>query len=314
LTKTRFLVLVFNLCLFLCLAYWIIKYIDFRILLSQFSLISIWSIFGAAVIFHLGLLMYGFRMALLLNCNVVLGCKITTLGYALNTIMPFRLGELVKIVLTNRLWGISKTQIFSASILEKIADISKLVLFTGLITFISGFWPEVLFERLQVLYVIVFVLSIIIGCVLFAYFHISKFIRMLPKHGDLRKIVIDFHKYAGVYPLGLICISTFGIWVANVVLIFFSINSFLPQVNLSFANAAILYFLLSFAIAVPSAPAGIGIFEAVTTTYLSHTLGVPYENGLAAASVLHAVVSIPQLLLCFPLLRFLFTSHGKLSK
>jgi hypothetical protein len=59
---------------------------------------------------------------------------------------------------------------------------------------------------------------------------------------------------------------------------------------------------LSLAVAVPSAPAGIDTFEAVTMAFLSHTSGVGYEAGLAAATVLHAVISLPQLLLCLPLL------------
>ena len=37
-------------------------------------------------------------------------------------------------------------------------------------------------------------------------------------------------------------------------------------------------------------------------SFLSHTSGVGYKAGLAAATVLHAVISLPQLLLCLPLL------------
>lgn len=55
-------------------------------------------------------------------------------------------------------------------------------------------------------------------------------------------MAIELNKHIGAYPLGLIFIATMGIWIINVELIFFFINSFLPQATLSFANAAILYF------------------------------------------------------------------------
>jgi uncharacterized membrane protein YbhN (UPF0104 family) len=302
LTKSRFGVLALNLCLFLLFTYWLIENIDSRVLLNQFSCIPIWATLGATVIYLGALLMYGLRMALLLDCSVALGCKVTTLGYALNTVMPFRLGELVKIVLANRFWGIQKTQMLSASVVEKVADLSKLVLFTGLITFISGIWSTALAAALPLVVAIVVTMVVAIACVVLGQAHILKIIRWLPKRRAIRRLAVELHKHIGAYPLGLIFIATMGIWIINVELIFFSINSFLPQATLSFANAAILYFLLSLAVAVPSAPAGIGIFEAVTTAFLIHTSGVGYEAGLAAATVLHAVISLPQLLLCLPLL------------
>lgn len=298
LTKSHFGLLALNLCLFLLFTYWLIEHIDFRVLLNQFSRIPIWATLGATVIYLGALLMYGLRMALILDCSVALGCKVITLGYALNTVMPFRLGELLKIVLANRFWGIQKTQMLAASVMEKVADLSKLVLFTGLIVFISGIRSTALAAALPlVVAIVVAIVGIALGQA-----HILKVIRWLPKRRDIRREVIKLHKHINAYPLGFIFIATMGIWIINVELIFFSINSFLPQASLSFANAAILYFLLSLAVAVPSAPAGIGIFEAVTMAFLSHTSGVGYEAGLAAATVLHAVISLPQLLLCLPLL------------
>lgn len=99
LTKFRFWVLALNLCLFLLFTYWLIEHIDFRVLLNQFSRIPIWATLGVTVIYLGAHLMYGLRMALLLDCSIALGGKVTTIGYGLNNVMPFRLRELVKIVL-----------------------------------------------------------------------------------------------------------------------------------------------------------------------------------------------------------------------
>jgi uncharacterized membrane protein YbhN (UPF0104 family) len=297
-TKSRFLVVALNLCLFSLFAYWLIANIDFNTLLNQFFLIPIWATVGATAIYLVALLLYGLRMALLLDCRISQGCKVTTLGYALNTVMPFRLGELLKILLTNQLWGFGKTQVISASAMEKLCDLSKLIFFTGLIVVAGGLWPIPLTAAVSLAAVI----AAAVLCIILGRIHISKIIRWMPKYRGLRRTVIEFHKHTGSYPLVWIAIVTSGIWVVNVALIAFSINSFLPQAGLSFSNAAILYFILSLAVAVPSAPAGIGLFEAATIAFVSGVSEVGYEASLAAATVLHAVISLPQLLFCIPLL------------
>jgi hypothetical protein len=60
-------------------------------------------------------------------------------------------------------------------------------------------------------------------------------------------------------------------------------------------DAATLLLILSFAIAVPSAPAGIGLFEAGIVVYLTQKLGVNTEAALAVATVFHLVNTVPQL-------------------
>ena len=72
LTKSHFGLLALNLCLFLLFTYWLIEHIDFRVLLNQFSRIPIWATLGATVIYLGALLMYGLRMALILDCSVAL--------------------------------------------------------------------------------------------------------------------------------------------------------------------------------------------------------------------------------------------------
>ena len=51
----------------------------------------------------------------------------------------------------------------------------------------------------------------------------------------------------------------------------------------------------SVAIAMPSAPAGIGLFEAAVIAYLTQAHGVQNEAALAVAVIFHLVVTVPQL-------------------
>jgi hypothetical protein len=83
----------------------------------------------------------------------------------------------------------------------------------------------------------------------------------------------------------------------HVVLVLFSFNTYLTEIRVGVLEAATLLIVMALAIAVPSAPAGIGLFEAGIVAYLTQRTGVGNEAALAAASIFHLIITVPQLFL-----------------
>ena len=62
-------------------------------------------------------------------------------------------------------------------------------------------------------------------------------------------------------------------------------------------DAVLLMLIITLSIAIPSAPAALGLFEAGIVAYLTQHNGIGNELALAAAVVFHVAVAFPQVLL-----------------
>jgi hypothetical protein len=78
-------------------------------------------------------------------------------------------------------------------------------------------------------------------------------------------------------------------------MIYIAFNTYL-QISFSIFDAITLLIILSLAIAIPSAPAGIGLFEASIIFYLTKKFPIDNEIALATAIVFHLVIILPQVI------------------
>jgi hypothetical protein len=224
-------------------------------------------------------------MGLLLGRDFRVAFPVINIGYALNTLIPLRLGDAMKMYLSNKFYGVPLISIFSASVAEKLADLSYLLLL-GIIVVVLAAGELV---QVSMLYSVAAFVAVVTTIIILFRLYIVKIVRLLPKKSRLRRISIELHKHAGVYPVKRILLVSLGIWALNVALILFAFNTYLPDLRISILDATTLLLILSFAIAIPSAPAGIGFFEASIVAYLTHRFAVGNEAALAAATAFHLV-------------------------
>jgi uncharacterized membrane protein YbhN (UPF0104 family) len=95
------------------------------------------------------------------------------------------------------------------------------------------------------------------------------------------------------YPKNEILFLTLCIAIVNVALVYLSLNNYLPYLEVPLLDSIILFLLLALSVAVPSAPASIGLFEAALVGYLTKFMGVENEQALSVAIVFHVVLATP---------------------
>ncbi len=289
--KTFFLIALNGLLYFL-LFRWAGENIDPGRVADYFTQIPLWAPIGSLLINMAALCLYGVRMALLLGTDFRTAFSIVNMGYALNTLLPLRLGEGIKVYLGYKLFAVPMTATFAGSIAEKLMDLVKILLLgvvvlvfaAGEIIQVSALWTMGLLAFLGIGVVAIFGRKIV------------RIVRFFPKHSRLRRIFIQLHKHARGYPLDRIVLLTAAIGVLNVFLVFFTFNTYLPDVRLGAIEAIALLVVIALAIAIPSAPAGVGLFEAGIVVYLTQKSNIGIDAALAAASVFHLVITIPQLI------------------
>lgn len=282
-----------NLLAYFFLIRWAAYNIDVGRLAGYLREIPLWAIAGSLAIYMATLGLYGIRMALLLGKGFSVAFVIVNIGYALNSVIPLRLGDALKVVIAHRLYLIPLTALFTASVVEKLVDVLKLSLLGGVVVaFAAGSFIQV-----GVLLPLAVLAAGVAGAIVFSRIFIVRIVRLLPKGTRLRRIFIELHKHTGSYPLGRIFAATAGIWALNVALVHFTFNTYLSGLELSILDAATLFLILALSVAVPSAPAGLGLFEAGAVAYLTQTTGVGNEAALAAAGVFHMVISLPPVIM-----------------
>ena len=306
-SPSRLALIGLNLVVYYLLLRWVAGNVQPARLMEHLRQIPLWALAGSLALNFAGLALYGARLSLLLGRDFRTGFSIVNLGYALNTLMPLRLGDAIKIYLGHRLFATPLLGILAASVAEKVVDLSS-VLLIGLVVAAYAAGEAVSAGVLLPISVLVAA-----GAALFVVFrfYIVAIVKMLPKRGRLRRMFIQLHKHADAYPVARVLAFTAAIWTLNLAQVYYSFNAFLPGLDLGIADSAKLLLIVALAIAIPSAPAGIGLFEAGIVAYLTTRSGVSNEAGLAAAAVFHLVVALPQLVIAGLLVPALWLPAGK---
>ncbi len=215
-------------------------------------------------------------------------------GYLLNTILPLKLGELGKAVLMGKKTRLGFFYVFSTVFIERAFDVGILavVLLLVLPVAIGAEWAKPTA-------VILFLVVLVCFAVLFIAARNQKtFENLLTKFGGkyvwFQKLVLPKleallnglsvlrspKKFLGCVGLYL------GCWLVWTVVYYVLLLSFFPSIR--FWQAAFLEGILALGVSVPSAPAGLGVYEATTVAALS-LYGVNQSQALAFALVSHLV-------------------------
>ncbi len=281
-----------NLVVYVLLMRWAGENIQLGKLAEQFSQISGWAVVGTLLLNLLALVLSGCRLALLVERDFRAAFSITNIGYALNTLLPLRLGEAVKIYLSHRLFRIPLSRIFVVSAIEKLVDL-VMILLLSMVVLVFAASAHI---QVRTLFSVSILAILGVGAVVLFQRNIVRIVKLIPRGSRMRRISIEIHKHASSYPTGRIMLVTGILWALNVLLVYYSFNTYLSEFHIGIFEATALLVVMALAIAIPSAPAGLGLFEAGIVAYLTQTSGIASEAALAAATVFHLAITLPQLI------------------
>ncbi len=289
-TARKRLFLAVNLAALAAILYWLREHISLADVVGQLKAIPLEGILGALALNIAVLGVYGARLSLLLAVRRLPALAVVIIGFGMNGVLPFRLGEVAKLAYARQLFGIATPRLIAATAAEKLMDLCALLIL-GLIA--SQLVVAPYLDRgitIAALLVGGLVLALIIAFLALARWERSG----RQTHGWIADAFDTLRAQKDKTRIVQLASLTAVIWVITVASVYWMFSSVFPQFSL--ANAGVLTLVLALAIAIPSAPAGLGVVEAAIVAYLHQALQAEPNQALASALAFHFIVVMPQVL------------------
>jgi uncharacterized membrane protein YbhN (UPF0104 family) len=207
-------------------------------------------------------------------------------GYLGNTLLPARLGELVRAYLVTVRENVSGAGALGSVVLERVLDVCTLagIAFVGATVVAAPPWIVQTAAIAAGLGLVV--LALLVSGVLVS---VGGLIRL----ARLREAMVSFGRSAGRQPrrvlvmaIALSCVA----WGLDA-MTFFLVGKSLA-LNVTYPAALLIGAVTVLGTAIPSAPAYIGTFE-LSAVAAAKALGLPGDEALAMALATHALTSVP---------------------
>lgn len=247
----------------------------------------------------LTLLFYSKRLSAILDKKFSTSFALVNLGYGLNTILPFRMGEIAKLFYAKTIFLIPASQFVVATFIEKILD----VVFLGLL--LSFFLLFSVQEYINIK-LLLLVLATLAGAVIFILMirkSIGKIQNKEVWNGKIQHFLLAVDEYSKGHSIKKLMLLSALVWVSNILAIYITFNVLLP-IDFPLVHAVGLLIVLALAVAIPAAPAGLGLFEAGIVAYLVSVLHINNEVALMSAILFHLAVTFPQFITMVAVLGF----------
>lgn len=219
--------------------------------------------------------------------------QIINLGYGFNAILPMRLGDLARIHYAKQYFNISSTKLFANAVIEKFFDL----LLLGLLAIVSVILGSNAYINASLAFMILgLVLTIFILWYLFHRFS-NQIAGRVHKLKKLNQLLVALKTHSTIQKISSVIVYTVAIWGANLLAVNIGFSGFLPLENIGIYHTLSLLIITALAVAIPGAPAGLGVFEAGVVAYLTQALHVSNETALASAIVFHLAIAIPPMVI-----------------
>lgn len=238
---------------------------------------------------------YGKRLACLVSQSFAAGFWISVYGFGANNVLPFRLGDLLKLYHAKKYYHISTTKLIFVKITEKLFDLGFLFLVGGGAFLGGGFFINEKYLGVIALFLIVAALS-----VTFLLYTISRRGRLIDVITGHRRLNHFYKKILEIKNNGdvVAALKISGIiWLMTTLIFYGFFRLALPDVSIGYSDALALTFITALSLGIPSTPGALGVFEAAVVFYLTTFLHVDTEHALATAVLMHLAMVIPQILL-----------------
>lgn len=224
------------------------------------------------------------------------------IGHFFNTVLPARAGDLARVGAINLRAGTSKAEALATVVVERAFDVLALLL----LLFVSLPWlPEVTWVRTAAIAAVVLGLGFCACVAVLTIWGERPLHIMLKPVGWLPFVPTDRLEHAAVnMSRGLMGLRRAHLGGVSFVLtviswLLFALSFWLVMLCFDFGLAPgaglLVVIATGFSLALPAAPAGLGVFEAATVVALA-AYDVPKSEALSYALVLHAVNIVPFLL------------------
>jgi uncharacterized protein (TIRG00374 family) len=283
------LAIINGVCL-LTLVIWVSKNISMREVISAWNAMPKMGVTGVLFLNAAVLLIYGLRMSALVGVRFVPAFATILLGFGLNGMLPLRLGDLAKLVYARQLFGISTARLTAASAVEKVMDLGAVLILGFTITQFISF--RAIDSSMHVLAILLLVA--IAGLLTARAIHRRWQPTERRAYIWVTTAIHTIHEQLKGRQALVVASYTVGIWATTVVMTYMMFASIYPEFG--WADAFLLTLVLVLAIAIPGAPAGLGIVEAGIAGYLHAALNVDAPHAIAAAIAFHLATVIPQIL------------------
>jgi len=273
----------------------ILTRIDMRALWDEITQANWWYLAAAALVNIGVILLKTFRWQWLMSpahrasyANIF---NASMIGFAANNVLPVRGGDMLKIYLLGKWERVSRTMLASVTGLDKLFEGMAILALFGLLSFHSTF-PEWV-QRGTVIVSVVTAISLAI-CVMLMLHHrrsihstedvAGRISRLAAKLGSGMLVLASSRLILATLALSIaICLLQIGtIWLCQLAF----------DLHMALWVPALVFVAINLAIIVPSAPSGLGPFEAAGVLAYSW-FGVGPALGLGVALCYHAVQFLP---------------------
>ena len=273
---------------------------------AAFSEVNLWLVALAFAVSVITLVAKAFRWKLLFAQHpptLQRSFAIQTIGIFLNSILPARLGDLLRAYMMGEEQSLSKMYVLGTIGVEKVFDLIFLVfsIFLLLPQVVFPTWVSRPSEYTAILVGVLIVIGSIIAWKREGFLRLfERFSIFLPGRWrgwvlrQIRNLLASLESVRNTRQLMAIFLWTLFIWILGFAtnwLVFVALD--LP---LSFLPAIFLLVVLQVGVAVPSSPGRIGVFHYITVLALS-VFSIAKEPALSCGIILHLIVYVPLTLL-----------------
>jgi glycosyltransferase 2 family protein len=223
------------------------------------------------------------------------------IGYFFNNVLPARAGEAARVIALHRRSGTSRAETAATVVVERVYDVLSLVI----LLFAASPWlPSVSWSRAAAILAGIFALGLagaLVAVLLWGDRPFRVLLRplaLLPFLGKdqlARAALNATHGLASIrrprLVLGALFLTTLS-WLVLALSCWLVVVAF--HLDLSPLSGLLIVIAVNLAMILPSAPAGVGVFEAATLVSL-RAYDVPTSPALSCAVVLHALNFLPYL-------------------
>ncbi len=296
--RRRYAALALNLVFFASVAYWARRNLNLDDLVGHLRQIPPHAIILAMAMNLTVVSLFGLRLGAILGAKTIPCFLITTIGMTFNSLLPFRLGEGVKIYCGNAIFQLPVGRLGAAVVMEKLYDLSMLL---GLIAIVAttANASVVAFGRPAIL-TLAIVLPLCAMLILRA--RSNGALAPAPARAVLKRFRLDrpAAEAAALFShqnIARPALLSLLIWTTNTFLALFFFRAVIPEIGFNLLDAMSLMVIAALAIALPVSPAGLGVFEAGIAAYLTSFHGVQTEKAVSAALAVHFSITTPHSLI-----------------
>ncbi len=223
----------------------------------------------------------------------------TVIGYFGNSVLPFRLGELLRGYSLSKDCSLQVSSIMGTIVLDRILDFAGLFLFAGFFMFIYPLEPWLKTGLLTILILLfsAFIIIYLIGQKKQQWEKINNALTKIPNPIIKKIFTFILNMIDGFSQLGqtknkdFILYYTILLWFIYFLCVYLVILA--VGIDLNWHQAGLLLIATTLSISVPAAPGYLGTYHAVVIYLLVSVFGMEKDISQAFAIILHAVGFIP---------------------